>query len=30
MKRLVTLVTVLLVGLASVPAAQSEDYQKKK
>jgi len=30
MKRLVTLVTVLLVGLASVQAAQSDDQQKKK
>lgn len=30
MKRLVTLVTVLLVGLASVHAAQSDDQQKKK
>jgi Putative peptidoglycan binding domain len=30
MKRLVILVTVLLVGLASVQAAQSDDQQKKK
>jgi hypothetical protein len=30
MKRLVTLVTVLLVGLASVQAAQSDDQKKKK
>jgi hypothetical protein len=30
MKRLVTLVTVLLVGLASVHAQQSDDQQKKK
>ncbi len=30
MKRLVTLVTVLLVGLASVQAAQTDDQQKKK
>ena len=30
MKRLVALVTVLLVGLASVQAAQSDDQQKKK
>ena len=30
MTRLVTLVTVLLVGLASVNAAQSDDQQKKK
>jgi Putative peptidoglycan binding domain len=30
MKRLVTLVTVVLVGLASVQAAQSDDQQKKK
>ena len=30
MKRLVTLVIVLLVGLASVQAAQSDDQQKKK
>ncbi len=30
MKRLVTLVTVLLVGLASVQAAQSDDQSKKK
>src|SRR5438309_302009 len=30
MKRLVTLVTVLLVGVASVQAAQSDDQQKKK
>lgn len=30
MKRLVTLVTVLLVGLASVQAAQSDDQQQKK
>jgi Putative peptidoglycan binding domain len=30
MKRLVTLVTVLLVGLASMQAAQSDDQQKKK
>lgn len=30
MKRLVTLVTVLLVGLTSVQAAQSDDQQKKK
>lgn len=30
MKRLVTLMTVLLVGLASVQAAQSDDQQQKK
>ncbi len=30
MKRLITLVTVLLVGLASVEAAQTDDQQKKK
>jgi hypothetical protein len=30
MKRVVTLVTVLLVGLASLQAAQSDDQQKKK
>ena len=30
MRRLVTLVTVLLVGLGSVQAAQSDDQQKKK
>ena len=30
MKRLITLVTVLLIGLASVQAAQTDDQQKKK
>src|SRR5437870_6210224 len=30
MKRFVTLATVLLVGLASVQAAQTDDQQKKK
>ena len=30
MKRLITLATVLLVGLASVQAAQTDDQQKKK
>ena len=30
MKRFITLATVLLVGLASVQAAQTEDQQKKK
>src|SRR4029077_10974969 len=30
MKRLITLVTVLLVGLASVQGAQTDDQQKKK
>ena len=30
MKRLITLVTVLLIGLASVHAAQTDDQQKKK
>ena len=30
MKRIITLATVLLVGLASVQAAQTDDQQKKK
>ena len=30
MKRLITLVTVLFIGLASVQAAQTDDQQKKK
>jgi len=30
MKRLITLVTVLLIGLASVHAAQTDDQQKKE
>jgi hypothetical protein len=30
MKRFITLATVLLVGLASVQAAQTDDQQKKK